>query len=595
MAISLMQIRTNIDYFLFEWLKTEQLALRPRFSEHERHTYVSLPQATYDATRAYAESGMLAATQDYENGGMQLPCVIEMAANSFFGAASVGLKGYLMLTVGNANLLMVHGTPAQKKAFAQPELEGRFFGTMNLSEPQAGSSLSDIATKATPDGPDYESDPLGPRYRLTGRKMWISGGEHELTENIIHLVLAKIPDENGTLPAGVKGISLFVVPKNLVNTDGQLTGERNDIALAGLNHKLGYRGTTNTLLNYGEGKFPVRAPLGTNGKGAGAIGYLVGKPGEGLRCMFHMMNEARISVGLGATMLGFAGFIASLDYAKNRPQGRPMAEGSKPNKDPHQAQVAIIEHPDVKRMLLAQKAYCEGALAFELYCASLVDEYKTGTPESSAQASLFLELLTPIAKSWPSEWCLEANSLAIQVLGGYGYTRDFPVEQFWRDNRLNMIHEGTHGIHGLDLLGRKVIMQNGAALELFAKKLKNTAQKAREFSNLNIMATQLEESLETLIASTRQAWQTGNAPETLANATLYLKGFGHLTLAWIWLDLAINSTELIHKQSGREKFHQGKLAAAQYFFDFELPLIQTWLKPVANRNPLFRELNSESL
>lgn len=628
MAISLAPIRENIDYFLFQWLKTQELKNRDRFSEHERETYdavldlcqklatekfepfnrladieephfdghhVTLPQATYEATRAYAESGMLAATQNYENGGMQLPCTVEMAANSFFGAASVGLKGYLMLTVGNANLLMVHGTDAQKKAFAQPELEGRFFGTMNLSEPQAGSSLSDISTKAEPDGNDYENDALGARYRLTGRKMWISGGEHDLTENIVHLVLAKIPGPDGKLPPGVRGISLFVVPKNLVDVDGKLTGERNDIALAGLNHKLGYRGTTNTLLNYGEGKFPVRAPQGTDGKGAGAIGYLVGKPGEGLKCMFHMMNEARISVGLGATMLGFAGYIASLDYAKNRPQGRPMSEGSKPNKDPNQPQIPIIEHADVKRMLLAQKAYCEGALAFELYCASLVDEYKTGSPESSASASLFLELLTPMAKSWPSEWCLEANSLAIQVLGGYGYTRDFPVEQFWRDNRLNMIHEGTHGIHGLDLLGRKVIMQDGAALRLFAQKVGHTCDLASEISGLESMATQLDEALINLIQSTQEAWATNDAPETLANATQYLRAFGHIVLSWIWLELAITSSELIEKEPHHRDFHEGKLAAANYFFDFELPLASVWLSQVAQRNPLFRQLNINSL
>ena len=305
---------------------------------------------------------------------------------------------------------------------------------------------------------DFESDPLGPRYRLTGNKMWISAGEHELTENIIHLVLAKIPGPDGKLIPGTKGISLFIVPKKLVDTQGELTGERNDVALAGLNHKLGWRGTTNTLLNFGEGKFPV------DGK-PGAVGYLVGRPHEGLRCMFHMMNEARIGVGMAAVMLGMAGYHASLDYASNRPQGRPVGPAGK---DPSKPQVRIIEHADVKRMLLAQKSYCEGALALELYCARLVDEQHTGTPEAADEARLLLEVLTPIAKSWPSEWCLEANSLAIQVHGGYGYTRDFPVEQYWRDNRLNMIHEGTHGIQAADLLGRKVLMEGGRGLELLA-------------------------------------------------------------------------------------------------------------------------------
>ena len=318
-----------------------------------------LPQASHDAARAYFESGMLAAAQDYEVGGMQLPCVVEMAANTFFSKAGIGIGGGGMLTSGNANLLMAHGTPLQQDVFAKNEFSGRFAGTMCLSEPQAGSSLSDIATRAEPDGADFASDALGARYRLRGNKMWISNGEHELTENIVHLVLAKIPGDDGKLVPGTRGISLFIVPKKLVSARGELTGERNDVSLAGLNHKLGYRGIPNTLLNFGEGKFAVRGA-------AGAVGYLVGKPGDGLRCMFHMMNEARIAVGLGATMLGFAGYEASLDYAKTRPQGRPAGIGGK---DASKPQVPIIEHADVKRMLLAQKSYCEGALALELYCA----------------------------------------------------------------------------------------------------------------------------------------------------------------------------------------------------------------------------------
>jgi alkylation response protein AidB-like acyl-CoA dehydrogenase len=483
-----MSLRSRVEFLLYDWLKVETLSSRARFVDHSRETFnavldtceriarekyapfnrtvdteeprfdgdkVMLPQATHDANRAYAESGMLSAAQDYDEGGLQLPCVIEAAANAFFAMASASI-GSSMLTKGNANLLLVHGTKAQKEVFARNEFNGRFSGTMCLSEPQAGSSLSDITTRALPDGDDFQDEPLGPRYRLKGHKMWISSGDHELTENIIHLVLAKIPGPDGKPIAGTRGISLFIVPKKMVDVQGQLTGERNDVALAGLNHKLGWRGTTNTLLNFGEGKYPVAGD-------AGAVGYLVGQAHEGLRCMFHMMNEARIGVGTAAAMLGMAGYYASLDYAKNRPQGRPVGVGGK---DPARAQVRIIEHADVKRMLLAQKAYCEGALALELYCARLVDENRTGEAQSANEARLLLEVLTPIAKSWPSEWCLEANSLAIQVHGGYGYTRDFPVEQYWRDNRLNMIHEGTHGIQATDLLGRKLVMENGRALEL---------------------------------------------------------------------------------------------------------------------------------
>ena len=419
-----MSLRPLLDFLLYDWLRVETLATRPRYAEHSRETFdavldtceriardkyapfnrlvdteeprfdgekVILPEATEAASRAYAESGMLSAAQDYEEGGMQLPFTVEAAANAFFALASVSINAAL-LTKGNANLLLVHGSALQKAVFARNEFNGRFSGTMCLSEPQAGSSLSDISTRAVPDGANYQGDPLGPRYRLTGHKMWISSGEHELNENIVHLVLAKIPGPDGKPIAGTRGISLFIVPKKLVDTEGQLTGERNDVALAGLNHKLGWRGTTNTLLNFGEGRYPVRGESGIEG----AIGYLVGQPHEGLRCMFHMMNEARIAVGTAAAMLGLAGYYAALDYAKNRPQGRPQGAAGK---DASVPQVRIIEHADVRRMLLAQKSYGEGALALELYCARLVDAQRTGDAPEVDEARLLLEVLTPIAKS----------------------------------------------------------------------------------------------------------------------------------------------------------------------------------------------------
>ncbi|MBM3387671.1 MAG: acyl-CoA dehydrogenase, partial [Betaproteobacteria bacterium] len=554
---------------------------------------VLLPRATHQACKAYAESGMLSAAQDYALGGMQLPYTVEAAANAFFAMASVSI-GSSMLTTGNANLLMAHGSALQKQVFALNAFNGRFAGTMCLSEPQAGSSLSDVATRAVPDGDDSASDPLGPRFRLRGNKMWISSGEHELTENIVHLVLAKIPDADGRLVPGVKGISLFIVPKKLVDTEGQLTGERNDVALAGLNHKCGWRGTTNTLLNFGEGKYPVRGQ-------AGAIGYLVGQAGQGLQCMFHMMNEARIGVGMAATMLGLAGYHASLDYAKNRPQGRPMAgarvaasqadaasqagAGSsaasvvKLGKNAASPQVRIIEHADIKRMLLAQKSYCEGALALALYCARLVDEQHTGTPEAADEARLLLEVLTPIAKSWPSEWCLEANSLAIQVHGGYGYTRDFPVEQYWRDNRLNMIHEGTHGIQAMDLLGRKVLMEGGKGLQLLAGRINATLERAIARPELAEHASALGKALQDVGAATKAAWATGEPVPALANAVPYMEAFGHTVLAWVWLDVA-----LVAQAAPESPAQTGRLAAMRYFFHYELPKIGAWLQVVRTRD-----------
>lgn len=594
-------LRSTLDFLLHDWLRAEALAARERYADHSRETFgavldtceriarekfapfnrlvdtqepqfdgekVILPQATHDARRAYAESGMLSAAQDYDMGGMQLPFVVESAANSFFAKASVSI-GANLLTTGNANLLMAHGTERQRQVFARNEYNGRFTGTMCLSEPQAGSSLSDVATRAVPDGDGSADDPLGPRYRLHGHKMWISSGDHEMAENIVHLVLAKIPDADGRLVPGVRGISLFIVPKHLVDTEGRLTGERNDVALAGLNHKLGWRGTTNTLLNFGEGRYPVRG-------GAGAIGYLVGRPGDGLRCMFHMMNEARIAIGMAATMLGYAGFEASLDYAKNRPQGRPLGMGGK---DAGAPPVRIIEHADVKRMLLAQKSYCEGALALGLYGALLVDEQRTGTPEAADEARLLLEVLTPVIKSWPSEFCLEANSLAIQIHGGYGYTRDFPVEQYWRDNRLNMIHEGTHGIQAMDLLGRKVVMEGGRGLQLLAGRIHRTIERAIQVPELAACANALEQALQDVGAATQAAWATGDPQAALANAVPYMQAFGHTVLAWIWLDVALAAIALPASPA-----RQGRLAAARYFFHYELPRIGAWLKVVRERD-----------
>ena len=605
-----MSLRSTLDFLLYEWLDVSSLQQRERFSDHSRETFdavldtceriakekyapfnrlvdteeprfdgekVILPQATHDAQKAYAESGMLSASQDYDIGGMQLPYTVEAAANSFFGMASVSM-GSGLLTVGNANLLMAHGSELQRQVFALNEFSGRWSGTMCLSEPQAGSSLSDVMTRATPDGDAFAADPLGARYRLKGNKMWISAGDHELTENIIHLVLAKIPDTDGKLIPGVRGISLFIVPKKMVNTQAELTGERNDVALAGLNHKCGWRGTTNTLLNFGEGKFRVKTD-NTASDGSGAVGYMVGEPGRGLSYMFHMMNEARIGVGMAATMLGMAGYEASLEYAKNRPQGRPVAGGSqKVVKDVAQAQVRIIEHADIKRMLLAQKSYSEGALALELYCAKLVDEQHTGSVSAADEARLLLEVLTPIAKSWPSEWCLEANSLAIQIHGGYGYTRDFPVEQYWRDNRLNMIHEGTHGIQGMDLLGRKVLMEEGRGMHLLGARMRATADKAMGYSDLAADAQALNAALQKVIAATQMAWSSGQPQEALANAVPYLQAFGHLVMAWIWLDVSASC------RGAQSAAQTGRQAAAKYFFHYELPKIDAWLNVVSSRD-----------
>ncbi|GAA4576245.1 acyl-CoA dehydrogenase [Micromonospora coerulea] len=581
MSSSTLLSRRDLAFLLHDWLDVTRLTERPRYAEHSRETFddvldlaarvaaehfathnraADAAEPTFDGRRVhtipqvkaaldvFAQTGLLAASLDEAVGGMQLPHVVAAACFAWFQAANVGTAAYPFLTLGNANLLLTHGSAEQIDTWVRPMVQGRFFGTMCLSEPQAGSSLADITTRAEP-----QSDGT---YRLAGTKMWISGGDHELAENIVHLVLARIPGG----PPGVKGISLFIVPKVLLDADGA-PGPRNDVVLVGLNHKMGYRGTTNTLLNFGEG---VHRPYGRGG----AVGYLVGAPHQGLAQMFHMMNEARIDVGAGATALGYTGYLKSVAYARQRPQGRPVAD-----KDPTAPQVAIVAHADVRRMLLAQKSYVEGALALVLYCGRLLDEEKTAPVEADRhRAHLLLDMLTPIAKSWPSQWCLAANDLAIQVHGGYGYTRDYDVEQHWRDNRLNPIHEGTHGIQALDLLGRKATMQGGAGLALLVETIGATVSRAwKAEGEAAELAARLGAAVDRIGVVTRRLWGRGDAEVALANASVYLEAVGHVVIAWMWLEQLL-AVEAAGAPDGPDAdFLAGKRQAARYFFRYELP------------------------
>ena len=589
---SLLLSRRDLDFLLYEWLDVESLTTRERYAEHDRDTFdaaldlatdvatehfathrkrsdsaeptfdgekVTLPDEVGAALGVFAGTGIIGAGMDADVGGMQMPAVVAQACFAWFHAANVGTAAYPFLTIAAANMLRAHGTPEQIDTWVRPMVEGRYFGTMCLSEPQAGSSLSDVVTRAEPreDG----------THRLTGNKMWISGGEHDLSENIVHLVLARIPGG----PAGVKGISLFVVPRILPD------GQRNDVALAGLNHKMGYRGTVNTLLNFGEGR-------STPGGEPGAVGYLVGEPHRGLSYMFTMMNEARVGVGAGATALGYTGYLHALDYARTRPQGRPAGA-----KDPSAPQVPIIEHADVRRMLLAAKSYVEGALALNLYCGRLLDEQTTAaTDDERAQATLLLEVLTPIAKSWPSQWCLAANDLAIQVHGGYGYTREYDVEQLYRDNRLNSIHEGTHGIQGLDLLGRKVVMGGGVGLELLTETIGATVRRARATGGEPAgAADHLDAAVARIGEVTAVLWAAGDPAVTLANSSIYLEAVGHVVVAWMWLE------QVLAAQGREGGFYDGKRAAARYFLRYELPKVGPQLDLLASLDRTTLEMRDE--
>lgn len=594
--MSMIVNRRDLDFVLYETLDLEAILKSERFADYDRESLDAmmdlcqsvaedqfLPCAAKldanepqfvdgkvetipelkEAINAYREAGLCTSAYDADVGGMQLPCIVDQALNGMFVCANNPAHIYLFLTQGVANMLNVCGSDKLKERYLPKLVEGEWFGTMCLSEPQAGSSLADIRSKADPldDG----------SYKITGTKMWISGGEQDITDNIIHMVLAKIPGS----PPGVKGISLFLVPKTRVNEDGSL-GDSNNIALAGLNHKMGCRGATNCLLNFGES--------------GDSIGYLVGEANQGLANMFHMMNEARISVGMSAVMSGLGGYLYSLDYARNRPQGRPLV-----NRNPEDPQVMISEHADIKRMLMTQKAFIEGAQTLIYYSAQLIDQKKLATDSAAlARIDLLLDLLTPICKSWPSEFCLEANKLAIQVLGGYGYTREYPVERLYRDNRLNHIHEGTWGIQGLDILGRKAQMQNGAAVAVLRDEIQITLDAAADLAGLASHCVQLADALAQVEATIKAVSEADDSSLALANATIFLDAMGHVVIAWMWLKQAVAATVGLDK--GHEPdtaFYRGKLAAAQFFYRYELPKIQSNLAIVASLDSTCYDLASD--
>ncbi len=585
--MSMIVNRRDIDFYLYELLDLEELLKNDRYKEHDRDTVTAildlaqqiaeeafLPCAAeldehepvFEAGRAitpdslkaclktFVEAGLPAATFDASLGGMQLPMLVANFMQGIFQAANGSAVGYIFLTTSNAHMLEACGSDALRARYLPPLVEGRWFGTMCLSEPHAGSSLSDIRCMA---------EPLGDgSFKLTGTKMWISGGDQDVSENIIHMVLARTPGA----PAGVKGISLFLVPKYRVTETGEI-GDFNHIALAGLNHKMGQRGITNTLLNFGEG--------------GDCLGYLVGAEHEGLKNMFHMMNEARIGVGMGAAMSGLAGYLYSLDYARNRPQGRHPGI-----KDPNSPMLPIIEHADIRRLLMEQKVTVEGSIALLSYCTQLVDQQEMAEDAAEKERlTLLLELLTPVAKSWPSEYTLEANKHAIQILGGYGYTREYPVERHYRDNRLNPIHEGTHGIQGMDLLGRKVNLAGGVTLSIFEEEMQPALQAAAGSETLAAMGEALTDIWQLVKRTVETVNQEADTVARLSSATPFLDAFGHVAIAWLWLRQAVIAREALQNGAQADAdFYEGKVAACQFFYRYHLPQAAEKLRYVASQD-----------
>ena len=571
--------RRNMEFLLYEVHGVEQLSALPYFADHTRETYdlvmdtalklarnllypylremdekapyledgqVKVHPAVRTMMKEWGEGGWISSSMPYEVGGQQLPITLHMLCNYIFAAANFAATGFPGLTTGAAHLILSYASDELKQTYVPQMLAGEWQGTMALTEPQAGSSLSDIITTAYPTDNGY--------YNIKGQKIFISAGDHDGVENVIHMMLAKIKGA----PAGIKGISLFLVPKERIGDSGAL--ESNDVTVATVYHKLGYRGCPITQLSMGEND--------------NCRGYLVGEPHKGLSYMFQMMNEARIGVGMQATAIATAAYYTSLEYAKERPQGRKLT-----SKDPTLPPVPIIEHADIRRMLLFQRAITEGSLAVILQCAMYTDLARTEDLEEKKRYDLLLDLLTPVAKTYGAENGILSVSQGLQILGGYGYCQEFPMEQYFRDIRIHTSHEGTTGIQGMDLLGRKVVMKNGEAMRLYLAEVEAAIQQASHHEELKPYADRLKGALEQLQNVTLYRVQfalKGEVEEFLADATLYLELFGIIAVAWQWLAQGIVAQKgLSGDCSNTEKaFYQGKLHTMKYFFHYEVPKIQ---------------------
>ena len=532
-------------------LKLGRDLFRPSFREMDKNQpefingRVKVHPQVKEIMQICGSGGWISATAPLELGGQQLPAILGFVPMFIFSAANYAASVYPYLTDGAAHLIYSFGNEDLINTYIPKMYAGDWQGTMALTEPQAGSSLTDIATTAVPTDLGY--------HLMKGQKIFISTGDHDGVQNVVHLLLARIAGA----PAGVRGISLFVVPRMRPGDNGDLVF--NDVHVTGIYHKMGYRGAPITQLSFGENN--------------DCRGYLVGQPNRGLSHMFQLMNEARIAVGIAATGIASAAYYAALEYTEARPQGRRLIA-----KDPTSPQIPIIEHADVKRMLLFQRAIVEGSLSLLMQCGKYVDLEKVLEGKEKEKYNLLLEILTPVAKTYPAEMGILAVSHALQCLGGYGYCDEFPIEQLYRDARIHPIHEGTTGIQGLDLLGRKVPMKNGEAAMLLIREIEEAIAIAKGEMQLQPYARELEEAVDKLknvTAHLVSLAMQGKIDFFLADATLYLEFFGVIAVGWQWLLQAIAAQRaLTLNPTGAEmNFYQGKLYTFRYFFQYELPKI----------------------
>ncbi len=534
-------IRQFSDKELFPYLKE----MDEFGAKYENGSITAHPQIERIMRQA-GENGFICSHFDYDEGGSQMPYMVGIAANFITTAANNSAVGYMSLTAGAAGLIRSFGSKEQFEEYVPNMVAGKWGGTMALTEPQAGSSLSDIVTSAreNQDG----------SYKITGQKIFISSGDHQCVENIVHLVLARIEGA----PAGTKGISLFIVPKKRMNADRVLVS--NDVFTAGEYDKMGQRAYVTTHLVFGEQN--------------NCKGWLVGEANMGLKYMFQMMNGARLEVGLTGAAIASAAYYASLQYAKERPQGRKL-DGSG-GKNLNEPQTLIINHPDVRRMLMLQKAIVEGSASLLLLCAKYLDLSHNGeTEEERRKNHLLVELLTPVAKTYPSEMGIVSISNGMQVLGGYGFTTDFPLEQYYRDVRITAIYEGTTGIQSLDLLGRKMTMHNGQAVRELIVEISNTMNDASTFDELKPYAEQLQlavQSTEQVLMHLMSFAMKGQFEKFLADATIFMEFFGTTVIGWQWLAMALSAKKaLVTEQMKRSTdFYESQIHAMKFYFKYEL-------------------------
>jgi len=584
----------DLDFLLFEQLGIQSLAESEKFGDFGQEDYsmiigeairfateviaplnqdsdrigstfadgeVTTPPGFIEAYKAAAENGWIGAAHSPEFGGMGLPMVMGCVLNEIFLGACTSFQLNMGLTSGVGHLIETFGTPEQQAMYAERLFTGQWTGTMVLTEPGAGSALGDARTTATPvDGEDY--------FLIRGNKMFISAGEHDLTENIVHAVLAKLPGDR----PGTKSLGLFLVPKFVPHADGSL-GEKNDVVCAGIEHKMGIHGSPTCVLNFGENDTCKGWLLGT-------------EPYKGMRQMFQLMNEARIMTGMQGVALSGVAYENSRRFARDRAQGASLKNLGQPDAP----SVPIIEHGDVRRMLMLQKCHVEGLRALAYYAAVLADKEVTATdPAEAGAAGARLALLTPVVKAFCSDKGFEMCSEAIQVHGGYGYCGEYPVEQYTRDARIAALYEGTNYIQAADLLGRKLPMAGGAPYTQLLGDIAGWAAKAADNEATKDVAGALTKAHGALGMATMELMQasgSGQLDFSLSVATRYLHMLGEVLLGWLLGQQAeIAAAALEAGATGDDvDFYKGKVLTAKFYAANVLPLVRAKAAVIANHD-----------